>query len=81
MGDVTPHPSAILRFASDRTVNAPGLDPNFRFRVDGTLFLEAVGVNLYLRSASDKSVLGLTAAQLRDELSVYSKTQVDSLHH
>jgi hypothetical protein len=38
-----------------------------------------VGGNLYLRTASDKSVLGLTATQLRDELSVYNKAQVDSL--
>ena len=38
-----------------------------------------MGGNLYLRTASDKSVLGLTATQLRDELSVYTKAQVDSL--
>ena len=47
--------------------------------VISTLFLEALGGNLYLRTASDKSVLGLTATQLRDELSVYTKAQVDSL--
>ena len=38
-----------------------------------------LGGNLYLRTASDKFVFGLTATQLRDELNVYSKTQVDSL--
>ena len=48
-------------------------------KVISTLFLEALGGNLYLRTASDKSVLGLTATQLRDELSVYSKAEVDSL--
>ena len=48
-------------------------------RVVSTLFLEAVGGNLYSRPASDKFVLGLTATQLRDELSVYSKAEVDSL--
>ena len=47
--------------------------------VISTLFLEAVGGNLYLRTAADNSVLGLTATQLRDELSVYTKAQVDSL--
>ena len=66
-------------------------DPDHRLRVNAdtilnglakvisTLFLEAVGGNLYLRTASDKSILGLTATQLRDELSVYTKAQVDSL--
>jgi len=48
-------------------------------KVISTLFLEALGGNLYLRTAADKSVLGLTATQLRDELSVYTKAQVDSL--
>ena len=38
-----------------------------------------MGATLYLRTAADKSVLGLTATQLRDELSVYSKAEVDSL--
>ena len=33
----------------------------------------------YLRTASDRSIVGLTATQLRDELSVYSKAEVDSL--
>jgi len=47
--------------------------------VISTLFLEAVGGNLYLRTALDKSVLGLTATQLRDELSVCTNAQVDSL--
>jgi hypothetical protein len=42
-------------------------------KVISTLFLEAVGWNLYLRTASDKSVGGLTAIQLRDELNVYNK--------
>jgi len=37
------------------------------------------GRNLYLRTASDKSAHGLTATQFRDELDVYSKSQVDSL--
>src|SRR3990172_7367782 len=66
-------------------------DPDHRLRVNGdtilnglarvisTLFLEAVARNLYLRTAADKSVLGLTATQLRDELSVYTKAEVDSL--
>lgn len=44
-----------------------------------TTFLEALEGDLCLRTASDKSVLGLMATQLRDELSVYSKAQVDSL--
>ena len=48
-------------------------------QVISTLFLEAVGGNLYLRTASDKSILGLSASQLRDEMSVYSKAQRDSL--
>ena len=48
-------------------------------KVISTLFLEAVGGNLYLRTVSDQSVLGLTETQLRDELSVYSKAEVDSL--
>lgn len=48
-------------------------------KVISTLFLEAVGGNLYLRTAVDKSVVGLTATQFRDELSVYSKAEVDSL--
>jgi len=43
-----------------------------------TLSLEVVGSNLYLRTASDKSVLGLTATQLRDELDVFNKAQLDS---
>ena len=48
-------------------------------KVISTLSLQAVGGNLYFRTASDKSFLGLTATQLRDELSVYSMTEVDSL--
>ena len=44
-------------------------------KVISTLFLEAVGGNLYLRTASDKSVLGQTATQFRDELNVYTKAQ------
>ena len=48
-------------------------------KIISTLFLAAVGGNLYLRTASDSSVLGLTATQLRDELSVYNNAQVDSL--
>ena len=47
-------------------------------KVISTLFIEAVGGNLYRRTASDKSILGLTATQLRDELSVYRKAEVDS---
>ena len=38
-----------------------------------------MGGNPYLRTASDKSVLVLTATHLRDELDVYSESQVDSL--
>jgi len=34
---------------------------------------------LPVRTASDKSVLGLKATQLRDELSVYTKAPVNSL--
>ena len=48
-------------------------------KIISTLFLDAFGGNLYPRTVSDKSVLGLTATQLRDELDVYSKAQVDSL--
>ena len=48
-------------------------------KVISPLFLEAVGGNLYLRTASDKSVLGPTATQRRDEPDVYSKSQVDNL--
>ena len=48
-------------------------------KVISTLFLEVVGVNLHLRTVSDKSVLGLTATQLLDELSVYTNAQLDSL--
>ena len=53
--------------------------PSGPVRVIFTLFLDVVGGNLYLFTASGKSVLGLTAIQLRDELSVYTKAQVDSL--
>lgn len=38
-----------------------------------------MGATLYLRTAADCSVLGLTAQQLRDELSVYTKAEVDAL--
>lgn len=48
-------------------------------KVISTLFLEALGGNLYLRTASDKSVLALTASQLRNQLSVCTKAHVDSL--
>ena len=41
--------------------------------------LEAVGGNLCLRTVLDKPVLRLTAKQLRDELSVCTRAQVDSL--
>ena len=66
-------------------------DPDHRHRANGdsilnglakvisTLFLEAVGGNLFLRTASDKSVLSLTASQLRHELNVYSKAEVENL--
>lgn len=53
--------------------------PNCLAKGISTPFLEAVGGNLYLCTASDKSVLGLTVTQLRDELSVYTKTQVDNM--
>ena len=57
-----------------------GHDPqNGLVKVISTLFLKAVGGNLYLRTASDKAVLGLTATDLQDELDVYTKNQVDSL--
>ena len=71
--------------------NQRNADPDYRLRVNGdtilnglakvisTLFLEALGGNLHLRTAADKSILGLTATQLRDELSVHTKAQVDSL--
>ena len=48
-------------------------------KVISTLFLEALGGNLYLRTASDNSVVGLTATQFRDELSVYTEAQVDGM--
>jgi len=48
-------------------------------RVISTLFLEAVGGNLFLRTASDKSIIGLTATQFRDELDVFSTVPVDIL--
>ena len=79
-----------LKVVDRLTINGDK-DPDHRLRVNGdtilnglakvisTLFLKALGGNLYLRTASDKSVVGLTATQLRDELSVYSKAEVDSL--
>jgi len=82
--------NGFLKIVDRLTINGDK-DPDYRLRVNGdtilnglarvisTLFLEALGGNLYLRTASDKSVLGLTATQLRDELSVYTKAQVDSL--
>ncbi len=69
----------------DRLTINGGKDADHQLRVNGdtilnslakvisTLLLEAVGGNLCLRTASDKSVLGLTATQLRDEWSVYTK--------
>ena len=82
--------NGLLEIADRLTVKGDK-DAGHRLRVNGdtilngvakvisTLFLEALGGSLYLRTASDKSVLGLTATQLRDELSVYTKAQVDSL--
>ena len=82
--------NGFLKIVDRLTINGDK-DPDYRLRVNGdtilnglakvisTLFLEALGGNLYLRTASDKSVLGLTATQLRDELSVYTQAQVDSL--
>ena len=81
-----------LRFVKivDRlTINGEN-DSNHKLRLNGdslliglvnviaTSFLEAVDGNLHLRTASDKSVLGLTATQLRDELSVFRKAQLHS---
>lgn len=37
-----------------------------------------MGGSLSLRTSSDNSLVGLSATQLRDELSVYSKAEVDS---
>jgi len=48
-------------------------------RVLSTLYVEALGGNLYLRTVSDKPVLGLTTNQLRDDPDVFSKAQVDTL--
>ena len=82
--------NGFLKIVDRLTINGDA-DASYRLRVNGdtilnglakvisTLFLEALGGNLYLRTAADKSVLGLTATQLRDELSVYTKAQVDSL--
>ncbi|MBI4459595.1 MAG: hypothetical protein HY648_06010, partial [Acidobacteria bacterium] len=82
--------NGFLKIVDRLSINGDN-DPDYRLRVNGdtilngfarvisTLFLDALGANLYLRTASDKSVLGLTATQLRDELDVYSKVQVDSL--
>ena len=82
--------NGFLKVVDRLTINGDK-DPDHRLRVNAdtilnglakvisTLFLEAVGSNLYLRTAADKSVLGLTATQLRDELIVYSKAEVDSL--
>ena len=79
-----------MRIAGWPTINGEK-DVDHRLRVNGdtilnglakvisTLLLEAVGGNLYLRTASDRSVVALTVGQLRDELDVYTKAQVDSL--
>ncbi|OFW41082.1 MAG: hypothetical protein A3J28_15820 [Acidobacteria bacterium RIFCSPLOWO2_12_FULL_60_22] len=82
--------NGFLKIVDRLTINGDK-DPDYRLRVNGdtilnglariisTLFLDSVGATLYLRTAADNSVLGLTAQQLRDELSVYTKAQVDSL--
>ena len=79
-----------MRIAGWPTINGEK-DVDHRLRVNGdtilnglakvisTLFLEAVCGNLYLRTASDKSVVALTVRQLRDELGVCTKAQVDCL--
>jgi len=82
--------NGFLKIVDRLTINGDN-DPDYRLRANGdtilnglvkvisTLFLEAVGGNLCLRTASDKSVLGLTATQLGDALSMYSKAEVDNL--
>ena len=65
MGDVTPHPSAILRFAFDRTVNAPGLDPDFRFRVDGYGQKAAALINGFLKIVDRLTINGDADASYR----------------
>jgi len=82
--------NGFMKIVDRLTINGDK-DASYRLRVNGdtilnglariisTLFLDSVGATLYLRTAADSSVLGLTAQQLRDELSVYTKAQVDSL--
>jgi hypothetical protein len=77
VGDVTPHTPAILRFCLRLDGQCAGPGPEFPVSRRRDAVSGGLGVTLYLRTASDNSVLGLTAAQLRDELSVYSKAQVE----
>ncbi|MBI4447316.1 MAG: hypothetical protein HY645_15595, partial [Acidobacteria bacterium] len=82
--------NGFMKIVDRLTINGDK-DASYRLRVNGdtilnglariisTLFLDSVGATLYLRTAADNSVLGLTAQQLRDELNVYTKVQVDSL--
>jgi len=55
----------ILRFASDLMVNAPGWDPDYRFRVDGDAQKDAALINGFLKIVDRLTINGDADASYR----------------